>query len=990
MNYDAAKPSADDTTNLLLDASPLSCVLWSADARVIACNEVSYKLFGLKSKQAFIEGGLLSITDEFQPDGRSSADVADECLKIALESGSHTVEFMHRHVDGTPVPIEVTLTPVKYNGETVVAAYSRDLREQIKFLDRIERLHKKMIDELNESTEAMKLLFNSVPMCCQLFDMNYRIIECNDSVLDMFGVTYKDEYMRDFDVRFMPKFQPCGSISKLANVMLIRSAFEEGYAHCAEWHYQTSSGEVLPCECTLMRLKYRGAEVVALYSRDLREQKEMMAEIVQKTQELAIQRNTLQAMFDSISDLIWCKDTSLNYTHVNKALIKFGGQTSADYFLGKKDIDTLNISTETAKAMIAAGQKAVTEIKTVVFESVISNTDNEPRDFEIIKSPVTQDNDVVGLVAIARDITEKNAMAEKLKAADRAKSDFLAKMSHEIRTPMNSIIGFSELALDDEIPAKTSDFLSKILNNSKWLLQIINDILDISKIESGKMALEAIPFNLHDVFRHCQSVIQPIAEESGIQLYCYAEPSVGKRLVGDPARLTQVLINILSNAVKFTNVGVVKFLASFTNYTSSSATLNFEIKDSGIGMTPEQIKRIFTPFIQADESVSRRYGGTGLGLAITKEIIELMGGELKVESTPGIGSKFSFEIALDLVDAPAEELSKIKTAVEEITKPCFKGEVLICEDNTMNQQVICEHLTRVGLKPVIAANGKEGVDIVAKRAENGKPFNLIFMDIHMPVMNGLDAAVKIAKLAPTTPIVALTANIMQNDLDLYKQYGMTGFLGKPFTTRELWTCLSKYFTHASVVITNQNEQDSTDAALATKLKLNFLKNNQDLFKQFENAVNTNDTELAKRIAHTLKSNAAQIGEATLNGIARRLENEFAVAKAENAARTAKNVISPQDLIALEAELRNVLDRLANELAPTLSKPEPAAEKPSAAKIQVMISRLETLLKNCDGNCENMIDEIRTVPGMTEIAELIEDFELEAAYSAVKAFKKTIK
>ncbi|MCL2721618.1 MAG: ATP-binding protein, partial [Treponema sp.] len=281
------------------------------------------------------------------------------------------------------------------------------------------------------------------------------------------------------------------------------------------------------------------------------------------------------------------------------------------------------------------------------------------------------------------DITEtKNILFDKdrqrieAEVANKTKSNFLANMSHEIRTPMNSIIGFSELAQFDDVPEKTRNYLGNIQENAKWLLKIIDDILDISKIESGKIILEHIPFDLSDIFLRCQSAITPKTEEKGITLYCYAEPSIGKKMLGDPVRLRQALMNLLSNAVKFTNTGTVKLMASFLESSDTSVTIHFEIKDSGIGMSPDQISNIFNPFMQADESITRKFGGTGLGLSITKNIIEMMGGNLNVESAPGIGSKFSFEIKFDLID-DADALHTQDADVKLLEKPNFKGEVLI-------------------------------------------------------------------------------------------------------------------------------------------------------------------------------------------------------------------------------------------------------------------------------------------------------------------------
>jgi CheY-like chemotaxis protein len=278
--------------------------------------------------------------------------------------------------------------------------------------------------------------------------------------------------------------------------------------------------------------------------------------------------------------------------------------------------------------------------------------------------------------------------------------------------------------------------------------------------------------------------------------------------VGDPVRLRQVLLNILSNAVKFTNAGgMVKISAtakgqqekstfgnsaSLSNDTplSSSAPLtngeiiiNFEIKDSGIGMNLEQIAKISEPFTQAEAGITRKYGGTGLGLAISRNIIQLMGGRLTIESTLGIGSKLSFELTFITIDTPMNGLNDEQTATNRIKKPHFNGEVLICEDNQMNQQMLCDHLERVGLKIDIAENGLAGLKMVHKCLnKDKKPYDLIFMDIHMPVMDGIEAASKIDKLGTGTPIVALTANVMSHDIELYLKNGMKDCVGKPFVS----------------------------------------------------------------------------------------------------------------------------------------------------------------------------------------------------------------
>jgi len=397
--------------------------------------------------------------------------------------------------------------------------------------------------------------------------------------------------------------------------------------------------------------------------------------------------------------------------------------------------------------------------------------------------------------ALANSQQQLEKSFESAQAANKAKSVFLANMSHEIRTPMNSIMGFSELALDDNISDKTRDYVNNIKMNAEWLLQIINDILDISKIESGKMELEKIPFDLQDLIKSCRLFIAPKAKEKRITLYFYSEPSVGKVPLGDPTRIRQVIINLLSNAVKFTKIGMIKLNVSIIAKQEKEIKMRFEVKDTGIGMTEEQIKKIFDPFTQAETGTTRQYGGTGLGLSITRNIVEMMGGNLIVESIPGVGSRFSFELIFETIDTAGSSKPEKKRTVNEIDKPTFKGEILLCEDSEMNQLVLREHLSRVGISSVIAENGKIGLDLINERAQKGmKQFDLIFMDMYMPVMDGLEASAEIMKLNTGVPIVAMTANIMADNLETYKACGIDEYIGKPFTSQELWHCLLKFFT----------------------------------------------------------------------------------------------------------------------------------------------------------------------------------------------------
>jgi signal transduction histidine kinase/CheY-like chemotaxis protein len=579
---------------------------------------------------------------------------------------------------------------------------------------------------------------------------------------------------------------------------------------------------------------------------------------------------------------------------------------------------------------------------------------------------------------LKRPYEEVDHLRRVAEIASISKSTFLANMSHEIRTPMNSVMGFSELALDNEVPPKIRDYLIKIRTNSEWLLQIINDVLDISKIESGKMELESIPFDMHEVFSACRTLIMPKAIEKGLTMHFYAEPSFGKRPLGDPTRLRQVFLNLLSNAIKFTNTGMIKLHSAIKNVGANNITVYFEIKDSGIGMTSEQINRIFDPFVQAESGTVRKYGGTGLGLTITRDIVELMGGELFVESTPGIGSKFYFELTFNTIDVDDAYTNK-KIIFHDLEKPTFEGEVLLCEDNIMNQQVIHEHLARVGLKTIVAENGQIGVDIIKNRILRGeKQFDLIFMDMHMPVMDGLEAAAIILELNLGIPIVAMTANIMSSDREMYKLSGMSDCVGKPFTSQELWQCLMKYFKPLNWKKEDVIQQENSEKVLRQNLINSFVKNNQNFFVRITSALNEGDTKLAHRLAHTLKSNAGQLNKTSLQKAAENVENLL---------KDGKNIVTPKQMAALEKELNVVLA----ELKPQVSEqPRPVmTEQLNREQMRELLDKLEPMLEEGNPESLKLLNILRTVPGSGKLVQQIEAFDFDIAIHTIAELKKEV-
>jgi len=408
-------------------------------------------------------------------------------------------------------------------------------------------------------------------------------------------------------------------------------------------------------------------------------------------------------------------------------------------------------------------------------------------------------------------------------------------------------------------------------------------------LKHSREKLKNTPFDLHELFTGCRTLIMPKAAEKGIILHFYAEPAISKMPLGDPEKLRRALVNLLSNAVKYTNTGMVKLHSAIKErppgkHTENSITIYFEVKDSGVGMTGEQIEKLLrAPAYE------------------TRDIIEMMGGKLMIESTPKLGSKFSFELTFKTIDVADAGNAGKETVVDEFEMPVFEGEILLCEDNTMNQQIICEHLARIGIKTVVAENGRIGVDMVQERKQKGrKTFDLIFMDIHMPVMDGLEAASEILELNTGIPIVAMTANIMSNDLEIYRMIGMHDYVGKPFTSQQLWRCLSKYFKPVSREAVSQTRRIQVENEIRKKMIIHFVKDNRNKTAEITDALKADDIELAGRLAHTLKGSAAQVGKILLQQAALEVEQQL---------KGGQNRVTPQQMAALEAELNAALAEL---------------------------------------------------------------------------------
>ena len=716
-----------------------------------------------------------SLIHHTKPDGRPYPREACPIHAACMDGTVHRADdevFWRR--DGSSFLVEYMSTPI-------LDECGRPTGTVVTFNDITARKRAEM--ELAYERRLFQALMDNIPDTIYFQDTACRFMRINKAQAAMLGIADPEQAVgkTDFDF-FPPEFaRACYEAEQ--------KLLESGEPIIdAEQKLTRPEGRVQWLSTTEVPLRDVQGKVMGFVgiSRDISDRK-------RAEQALADETRLFQTLMDNVPDAIYFKDTACRFTRINRAQAKFLGLADPADAVGKTDF--VYFAPELAKEFYDLEQELISSGRPVIGAiEKHPGSGGQPRWLSATEVPVQDaDGRIIGLVGVSRDISAQMRAEEELKnarlvaeAASRAKSEFLANMSHEIRTPMNGVIGMTELALDTELGPEQRDYIETIRNSAETLLTVINDILDFSKIEAGRLDLDPIPFALRDSLEDTTRTLALRADQKGLELTCDIRSQVPEFVIGDPTRLRQILMNLASNAIKFTERGEVAVRVEVASQSEDLSTLHFSVRDTGIGISPEKHRLIFDAFSQADSSTTRRFGGTGLGLAICSRLVDLMKGHMWLESAPGQGSTFHFTAQLGIAE-PGLNRRPTRTTHLEGTA------VLVVDDNPTNRRILGEMLELWGIRVTAVERAAAALAALEDAERRQKPFAVLLTDVHMPEMDGFELVEEVKRRtvpARTPVVVMLTSAGVRGDAARCRALGVSAYITKPIRQSDLHAVLT--------------------------------------------------------------------------------------------------------------------------------------------------------------------------------------------------------
>jgi len=747
---------AEEHSRLLLESAGEGIFGVGADGLANFINPAGVKMLGYNDDEV-IGRQIHPLIHHTHADG-TSYPIEDCPMHSSLTEGTISKiddEVLWRK-DGTSFPVEYTSVPVRKDGAVIgTVVLFRDVTER-----------RQAEEELRKLSSAVEQSQVSVVIT----DLEGTIEYVNPTFAEVAG--YSAEEVIGKNPRVLKAgIQSPEFYEKMWDTILTGDVWQGEFAN------QRKNGEVFWENATISPIRNSAGRVTHFVAvkEDITERKKAEEAIREsEAKHKTIFQNSPLGMILFSSDGI--------IADCNEPFVDLMG-SSTEVLIGYNSLRNTHVP-----AIRECLKKALNGEQTEFEGEYTSSTGGKTSFLRVVFNPVNPEQIPTEVIATLEDIGDRKQAEQDLKIAKeiaeeatRAKSNFLANMSHEIRTPMNAIIGMSHLCLGTDLQPRQRDYIEKVYSSSQSLLGIINDILDFSKIEAGKLAMESIPFHLDDVLGNLSNLVAIKAQEKGLEILFDTHPDVPRALVGDPLRLGQILLNLAGNAIKFTETGEIIVHTIPVSVTDDKVEIRMSVRDTGIGMNPEQVAKLFQSFSQADSSTTRKYGGTGLGLVITKKLVEMMGGDIRVESEPGRGSAFIFNAVFGR--APHMEKSKNK----EVLSFLQNLKVLVVDDVASSREMLQASLESFSFRVTCAASGQAALDELAAAAPDD-PFKLVLMDWKMPQMDGLEATRRIKdlpELADMPFIIMVTAYGREEVMQRADEMGMAGYLTKPVTPSAL-------------------------------------------------------------------------------------------------------------------------------------------------------------------------------------------------------------
>jgi PAS domain S-box-containing protein len=767
----------------IFQASSDGLILLTSDGKIVDVNPAVCKMHGYEREEML----------KLEPKGIIHPDdhgLFDQFVTALKHGNPFACEARDIRKDGSVFDVQVHGIPFVHQGLPHLLGIVRDVTEQRRAAHQLQEWNEELEERVEERSSELRVLAHELQTQAE---RTRRIIDrANDAFVSINEAGEITDWNPQAETLF--GWSRAEAIGKPVADLLIPEGARPAHLAGLKRFLETGEARILDRHLELMALRRDGTEFpVELTVSAIRQDDEysfaaFLHDISErKKSEMALKasRALYSSLVENLPVFVVRKDREGRVEYANKALCEFLGIDEAR-MIGLTDFDLF--PEELARKYREDDLRVMETGET--FEDIEENRHgNELRYFEVRKVPVRDAlGQTVGSQAIFWDVTERKRVQEALvrakldaEAASRAKSDFLANMSHEIRTPLNAVIGMTELLLDTPLERSQSDYLRMVHDSGETLLVLIDDILDFSKIEAGKLELERAEFDLKERIGDSMKTLSLRAHRKGLELACHFDPDVPRSLIGDVSRLRQIIVNLIGNALKFTEKGEVILDIRVREHTDEQVTLEFTVKDTGIGIPADKLDRIFGAFEQADTSTTRRYGGTGLGLAISSRLAELMGGTMWVDSEPGRGSTFGFT-------AVFEPGTGSDTPSYDDSEDLLQGmRILVVDDNATNRLILSEILRIKRAEPVLASSAAEGYATACRARDEGAPIDMVITDINMPDVDGFSLAERIRgeKGLDHLPIIALTSGMRSDDQEACRRIGIQQHLLKPVKQSEL-------------------------------------------------------------------------------------------------------------------------------------------------------------------------------------------------------------